>query len=374
MRVLMTTDTIGGVWTFTKELAAGLLQSGHAVALLSLGRLPSKEQQAWCSHIERQHGDEFVYESSGAPLEWMQDNEGAYADAESALLRLIDSFAPDLLHANQFCFGSLPVNLPKVITAHSDVLSWAAACRPDGLEASSWLERYKIMVESGLEGAAAVVAPTRWMLDALAENFLLHSPRYVIPNGRSVSGASENHSRSLQAVSVGRLWDEAKNLALLREVESPFPIFAVGEHRYGNAAASADSEHVHLAGPLTEEDLLRLYRHSSIYLAASIYEPFGLAPLEAALCGCAVVANDIPSLREVWRGGAVYFRGAAELSQILGTLRTSPNTLLAARQRSYQRGLQLSADRMTQAYIALYKDLLLSSRQLRIQELTALAC
>jgi len=37
------------------------------------------------------------------------------------------------------------------------------------------------------------------------------------------------------------------------------------------------------------------------------YEPFGLAPLEAALSRCAIVANDIPSLREVWGSAAMYF-------------------------------------------------------------------
>ncbi len=29
MRVLLTTDTVGGVWTFTRELTAGLLARGH---------------------------------------------------------------------------------------------------------------------------------------------------------------------------------------------------------------------------------------------------------------------------------------------------------------------------------------------------------
>ena len=47
MRILMTTDTVGGVWTFTAELARQLLSRGHAVALASFGREPSEEQQAW---------------------------------------------------------------------------------------------------------------------------------------------------------------------------------------------------------------------------------------------------------------------------------------------------------------------------------------
>ena len=52
MRVLLTTDTIGGVWTFSRELTAELLHLGHSVALVSVGRPPSTEQLAWCSMDE----------------------------------------------------------------------------------------------------------------------------------------------------------------------------------------------------------------------------------------------------------------------------------------------------------------------------------
>ena len=45
----------------------------------------------------------------------------------------------------------------------------------------------------------------------------------------------------------------------------------------------------------SEAELMALLARSSIYIATSIYEPFGIAPLEAALCGCAVIANGIPT-------------------------------------------------------------------------------
>ena len=45
MRLLMTTDTVGGVWTFTKELTGGMLARGCEVTLVSLGKLPSPGQK-----------------------------------------------------------------------------------------------------------------------------------------------------------------------------------------------------------------------------------------------------------------------------------------------------------------------------------------
>ena len=51
-----------------------------------------------------------------------------------------------------------------------------------------------------------------------------------------------------------------------------------------------------------------LYSRASIYAATARYEPFGIAPLEAAFSRCAIVANDIPSYREIWGESAIYFR------------------------------------------------------------------
>jgi len=75
MRVLMTTDTVGGVWTFTQELAAGLLRSGCAVALVSLGRHPSNEQRTWADNLTCAWGTNFRYKALDTPLEGMPRNE-----------------------------------------------------------------------------------------------------------------------------------------------------------------------------------------------------------------------------------------------------------------------------------------------------------
>ncbi len=98
---------------------------------------------------------------------------------------------------------------------------------------------------------------------------------------------------------------------------------------------------------------------SKIYLCTSIYEPFGLAPLEAALCGCAVVANDIPSLREVWSDGALFFNCPESLADVMHTLQ-DPDELRQARARSSRRAQWFTAARMTEAYLAVFDSLLLS--------------
>lgn len=351
MRILITTDTVGGVWIYTQELAAGLLQRGCAVFLMSLGRAPSAWQQAWCDQMCREHPSAFEYAATDVPLEWMQDNQRAYSAAAPLLERIVERFQPDILHLNQFCFGALPVDAPKVVVAHSDVLSWAEARRGGPLEDSAWLRQYRALVEQGLANADAVVAPTRWMLNALARNFALPRGSCVIRNGRSLAVTSEQ-PRKLQAVTAGRLWDEAKNVALLGDVRSPVPLLVAGEDK--REATRTPPQNLRLLGTMSPEELHAVFRQSAIYICTSRYEPFGLAPLEAALCGCAVLANDIPSLREVWGEGALYFGDAPSLTALLDQLCGNPAQLQRTRERSWERAQWFTADRMVESYLELF--------------------
>jgi glycosyltransferase involved in cell wall biosynthesis len=366
MRVLMTTDTIGGVWTYTKELAAELLVRGCSVALVSLGRAPSDEQLEWAATLTLQYGEAFFFTASDAPLEWMEENERAFDAAEGLLLDLARQFGASLFLSSQYCFGALPCNCARVVVAHSDVLSWARACRQQPLAPSAWLDQYCSLVRQGLARADAVVAPTRWMLGALANGFRLPGNSLVIPNGRSVASPPSCERRFLQAVTAGRLWDEAKNLSMLADVISTMPLLVAGEEEHESSALGSPLPTAQMLGRLEEDDLVALFRQSAIYLCPSLYEPFGLAPLEAALCGCAVVANDIPSLREVWGDSALFFQDSESLSCLLERLSRDGNFLGQAQLRSLLRARRYSASSMAGAYFNLFQSLLAHAEARRV--------
>src|SRR5262249_48802608 len=152
------------------------------------------------------------------------------------------------------------------------------------LEPSSWLTQYRGLVARGLEEANAVVAPTHWMLNAVKRNFTVPSRCAVIHNGRTLQ-SPHNTPRALRAVTAGRLWDDAKDIRLLGEVSSSVPLYVAGETEHRGSRAPGNLSNVNLIGLLPESALLGFFRGSAIYICTSRYEPFGLAPLEAALCG-----------------------------------------------------------------------------------------
>lgn len=347
MRLLMTTDTVGGVWTFTKELAVELIERGCEIVMVAFGRAPSHEQQAFADNLAS--AGRFRFIASEAPLEWMPANAIAYTAAKPLLLELCSSFQPDALLLSQFCFGALPVDVAKIVIAHSDVLSWAAATGKHPLPPDTWLRNYRTLVQSGLYGADAVVTPTLAMIHHLQRHFDVSCETVVIPNGRTIPQVNKPAERELRAITAGRMWDPAKNLHLLNTVNSPVPILVAGE----KDPTKTSGHNIHLLGHQSEANLFHLFRNSAIYLCTSVYEPFGLAPLEAALCGCAVLANDIPSLREVWGDAALYFHDASSLTSLLCTLREDSLALAKAQAKSQARARTYTAARMTDTYLEL---------------------
>ena len=353
----MTTDTVGGVWTFTRELSTELLKRGHSVAMVSFGRLPSSEQSSWASDLRAAHPHSFQFTASTAPLEWSQENARSWNEGAPVLRALSQQWRPDLLLSSQFCFGAADVDVPRVVVAHSDVLSWARACKLIALSPTPWLEGYKALVRGGLLKAAAVVAPTAAVLQELSLGFGLPSAGTVIPNGRSAGSSPDQPRRQLQAVSAGRLWDEAKGLDLLRTCELPVPVLVAGEAEFEGESLPLMPPGVRLLGPLAADPLHDVFRESAIYLCTSHYEPFGLAPLEAALCGCAIVARDLPSLREVWGDDALYFRDANGLRHQVQTLTDSPSALGDMQARAQRRARTYTVERMADAYLHLFAHL-----------------
>ena len=166
MHVLVTADTVGGVWTYTRELVTGLAQRGIRVTLVSFGEIPAAKQTEWLNAL----GTVDFYPTAFR-LEWMQDAEDDLKASSDYLLRIIDEKKPDLLHFSQYAYGALPVDVPKVVVGHSDVISWWVAVHGHEPESNSWIDGYRRIIARGLAGADVVVAPSRWMLQALEQHY-----------------------------------------------------------------------------------------------------------------------------------------------------------------------------------------------------------
>jgi glycogen(starch) synthase len=365
LHVLVTADTLTGVWTYARELVTGLITSGLRVTLVSFGEIPLPQQTSWMQNL---HG--LDYRPTAFRLEWMQEGEEDLEDSCNYLESVIRDVKPDVLHFSQYCYGSLSTNIPRVVVAHADLVSWWIAVHGREPRETRWLRWYRNTVSRGLAEATAVVAPSNWMRESL--RFCYGEPRrdLVIHNGRNPIYFNPYVSKDDSVLSVGRLWDPGKQVSLLTQHAHPLSVCIVGSDNptyaprtpiRADVKLATDQVCVALKGPQTEAQLRNLYSRAAIYAATSRYEPFGMAALEAALSRCAIVANDIPSFREIWGDSAIYFRAndAESLADRLRALSADRDLCRAHANMGYQRARErFTAKRMLDDYLQLYRTLI----------------
>lgn len=346
----MTADTIGGVWNYSLELARSLAAHGVQITLATMGAPASTAQRAEVAALEN-----VVLHESAYRLEWQDDPWGDVERAGRWLLDLRAQVEPDLIHLNGYAHAALDWQAPCLVVAHSCVLSWWRAVQGESAPASR--DRYRAAVREGLAHADAVVAPTRWMLESLSENYglSLRSPR-VIANACGPRSFQPEHKQPF-IVTAGRFWDAAKNLATLERAARalPWPLLAAGDGAENDLRSS-----IHHLGRLSSAALERHLALASIYALPARYEPFGLSILEAAASGCALVLGDTASLRELWDGAALFVDpdDAEAIARALRRLIADPEERADLGLRAHQRAQDFTPERMAADYLALYQEVL----------------
>jgi len=353
-RILMTADTVGGVWTYALELCRALGRRGVEVALATMGAPLDPTQAADAASLPGLQ----VYESAWR-LEWMHQ---PWADVDAAgewLLDLERRTAPGVVHLNGYCHGSLPFAAPVLVVGHSCVLSWWQAVKGEAAPAE-W-ETYARRVARGLRAADLVVAPTAAMLRRLEDLYGPLQHARVIANGRRPE-LFPPRPKEPWVLTAGRLWDEAKNVQALARVAPrlSWPVLVAGDAESPDGERCSFENLRHL-GRLAPSDLAIHLGRAAIYALPARFEPFGLSILEAALAGCALVLGDIESLRELWDGCALFVDpndedadGALE-DALEGLIRDAVHRRRLARE-SRRRALDFGPERMAEGYLQAYRE------------------
>jgi glycogen(starch) synthase len=344
-RVLMTTDAVGGVWTFSLELARGLAAQGTATVLAVLGPAPQPRQRAEAACVP---GLKLV--ALPLDLEWRDRTGPLSPEARRFLREAARAAEAEIVHVNGFREAAAGYDVPVVAVAHSCVRTWWAACRR-GVLPAEWAA-YGHGVREGLDASAAVVAPTAAFLVGFEAAWGAVAGSRVIPNGIAALGPMPVGKEDI-ILAAGRLWDEAKNIAALGRVadDLPWPVLVAG-------AGAALWPGVRPQGELPRDELRHLMGRAAIFVSPARYEPFGLAVLEAAAAGCALVLADTPTFHEVWKGAAVFVDPDDETSLVHAIEGLCARPGRQALQRAARaRAARYSAARVTDSYRDLYARL-----------------
>jgi glycosyltransferase involved in cell wall biosynthesis len=347
----MTADAVGGVWHYALALCAALPKIRFVLAVM--GPMPGAVQREASGRL-----DNVVLEEYGHRLEWMQGAAGHLDSSRHWLTLLARRYRADLLHVNGYAHARNDTGLPTLAVAHSDVLSWWRAVH--GKAAPREWGSYRREVVAGLRAADRVVAPTSAVLDDLAHHYGFDPGcGIVIPNGIDIASYMPRPKRAA-IMAAGRLWDEAKNLALLDEaaagIDWSIEVAGDANHPEGGQARLRIGRAL---GILTPAEMAERLGTTAIYAAPARYEPFGLGILEAAASGCALVLGDIPSLRENWDGAALFVPpdDATAWRTTLSCLIACDSRREALGEAARRRALNFTRERMAARYAELYREL-----------------
>lgn len=356
--ILMTTDAVGGVWTYATTLAAALARQGDAVTLVTLGPPPRADQLAVLAG-----GDDVRVEITDFALEWMDPEGKDFARARDGLSALAARLRPDVVHLNGYREALADWPAPVLVVAHSCVRSWWRTCRGEEPAEARW-HPYIENVRLGLDAADGWVAPTAAFRDIMQQ---LYAPRRP--------GIPTHHALPRPAIAIapkqpfilaaGRLWDEAKNIRALLSIARglPWPVKLAGAERCADNAIDLP-ESVEALGDVPHDDLLALMQGAGLYVAPALYEPFGLAVLEAAASRCALILADVDSLRELWNGAALFVdpRDPQALAAAIRQVCADDAMRARLQRAAMHRAARHSVAAMTEHYSRLYQRLIEQGR------------
>jgi glycosyltransferase involved in cell wall biosynthesis len=238
------------------------------------------------------------------------------------------------------------------------VATWWQAVRDGPLpQAFRWRAE---LVRRGYNASDAVLAPSAAFAAATAEAYHLTRRPTIVRNGRRDPAPGRSRATERFAFTAGRLWDEGKNLDTLDRAAGriAIPVLAAGPLN-GPNGASVTFPNLRLLGRLTDQQISDRLAARPVYVSTARYEPFGLAVLEAARAGCALILSDIPTFRELWDGAAVFVAAddddavARAIERLTADEKVRDELGRAARERSQG----YSVESMCLGVLAVYRSL-----------------
>lgn len=322
--------------------------------------------------------------AAGSLLPWIRSN----VPFSYALRRVVQDhrFASHVRHKRFDIYHEpnilpLPYDGLTVLTVHD--LSWIRFPEMHPAERVRAMDKY---FESGLRRASLILTDSEFVKRELMDVFGLRPELIVpVPLGVEPLFRPQTAEETLPVLNrhgliygqyllaVGTL-EPRKNLqvALQAFMQLPpakrkhYPLVLVGMTGWHTSVLEAQmapmirTGEVRQLGYLPREDLATVIAGATTLIYPSIYEGFGLPPLEAMACGVPVIASDVSSLPEVVRdtGLLVNPHDAEEVAQAIQLMVSDPAVRCKLSAKALARSKRFTWNRCVTQTIDAYQQLL----------------
>lgn len=359
--VLMTLDAVGGVWRYAMDLASALVPHGFSFVFAGFGPPPQPHQRQ-----EAERLGTLIWHH--APLDWMVETGEALEGIGALIRETARAEGAGLIHLNlPSQAADLNAPVPVVTVSHSCVPSWFRQTRGEA-PPDHW--RWHVdLNRRGLEQADVAIAPSSSHAQTLHQVYG-QGPKIQVVHNSSRASLCRNAGEPF-VFAAARWWDDAKNAAVLDAAAAQirWPVQLAGPLNGPSGARRQISSAAPL-GEIPHAGVTGQMRRAAIFVSPSLYEPFGLAALEAARAGAALVLADIPTYRELWDGAALFFDpgNPDALARSVNALSDDAFARRKLSSRSRQRSLRFSPAAQAQAMSTVYRGLITGGQTLEAAE------
>lgn len=129
------------------------------------------------------------------------------------------------------------------------------------------------------------------------------------------------------------------------------PVFeAIAEARHG--------DRILYVGHVSDIEAVALFNFAELFVFPSLYEGFGLPPLEAMQCGCPVITSNVSSIPEVVGDAAIQINPESvdELASAMGKVLSSGDVRVELRQLGLARASEFSWDKCARETLEVYRE------------------
>jgi glycosyltransferase involved in cell wall biosynthesis len=330
-----------GVGRYIRNLLGSLMAAdaeNHYIVLIGKKNAPSFERAAagWVRQPKVQIVDDRYYSLAEQTIFWKQ----------------VEGIPADIFHFTHFNVP-LAFSRPYIVTIH-DVTRFIF---PGQKQTGFWQQvAYEAVFARAVSKARAVICMSR-----TTEEELRHLPVKLPANVRTIyQGIDDIFFEPIAALNVQKIrmlvdtkqsyvlsvgvWMNHKNVermlrafAAVRQQRPELKLVITGRPKPGYINVVKMAQEMNIAdsiifpGFVPHRLLPALYASSAVFLFPSLYEGFGLPPLEAAACGAPVVAANVASIPEVMGSAALYVNPEDTADIARGILQVLGNKELAGR-------------------------------------------
>ena len=206
------------------------------------------------------------------------------------------------------------------------------------------------VIHNGIEHERFFPRPVEEARAAVREKYRLNKPFFLYVARLEHPG--KNHRRLIEAFE--RFKEETTSDWILAFGGSDWHGADLIHARIAESSYASD---VRTLGFISNDDLPHLYSAAEAFVYPSLYEGFGLPPLEAMACGCPVISSDRGSLGEVVGDAAwiVEPEDVEDICDALIKLYSEPKSRAALVQKGLAHSRQFSWERAARETLAVYR-------------------